>query len=120
MSDGGVWARSAFKKRMDDGLLNIPTNGKFPYHIVGDDAFPLSTRIMKPYPGKSLGYDDSKRIFNYRHIYLRSGYEKYLFRKFYLFIGWHVSDGFLRMHLEFWSIGSKFIEHQLESSHLKR
>lgn len=36
-----VWARSAFKKRMDDGLLNIPTNGIFPYHIVGDDAFPL-------------------------------------------------------------------------------
>lgn len=69
MSDGGVWARSAFKKRMDDGLLNIPTDGEFPYHIVGDDAFPLSTKMMKPYPGKLLGYDDKKRIFNYRYTF---------------------------------------------------
>lgn len=36
-----------------------------PYVFVGDDAFPLSVNIMKPYPGKHVkGFP--KRIYNYR------------------------------------------------------
>lgn len=66
MSDGGVWARSSFKRKLDDGLLHIPQPEGFPYHIVGDDAFPLSLSLMKPYPGKSVDYNTDKRIFNYR------------------------------------------------------
>ena len=36
-----------------------------PYCIVADEAFPLKTWIMRPYPGKSLD-SLSKKIFNYR------------------------------------------------------
>ena len=35
-----------------------------PYVIVGDEAFPLKTYLLKPYPSRQL--DLSKRIFNYR------------------------------------------------------
>ncbi len=37
---------------------------KISYHVVGDDAFPLSTRSMKPYPYRNL--EKENRIFNYR------------------------------------------------------
>lgn len=66
MSDGGVWARSSFKRKLDAGLLNIPAPEAFPYHIVGDDAFPLSMTLMKPYPGKAIENNVDKRVFNLR------------------------------------------------------
>eukprot|EP00794_Sanderia_malayensis_P010419 gene10419-11510_t len=34
------------------------------YHIIGDDAFPLSKNMMKPYPHRNL--ERLRRIFNYR------------------------------------------------------
>ena len=34
------------------------------YVIVGDEAFPLKTYLLRPYPGRDLSID--KRIFNYR------------------------------------------------------
>ena len=43
---------------LENGLL--PNNGV----IVGDDAFPLKTYLMKPYPGANLTYDE--KIYNYR------------------------------------------------------
>lgn len=52
---------------------------EIPYVLVGDEAFPLKTYMMRPYPGKSMkksraevmSKDDklsnrTKRIFNYR------------------------------------------------------
>ncbi|KAB0804438.1 hypothetical protein PPYR_01408 [Photinus pyralis] len=36
----------------------------FSLTIISDDAFALSTKVMKPYPGNNLTHD--KRIFNYR------------------------------------------------------
>ena len=35
-----------------------------PFAIVGDDAFQISTRMLKPYKGRSL--PDGKIVFNYR------------------------------------------------------
>lgn len=71
VSDGGVWEKCSFNKRLHNaelglpGLENIPgTNVAVPYVIVADDAFPLEQHIMKPYPGQQSAI--SKRIFNYR------------------------------------------------------
>ncbi|KAK9882527.1 hypothetical protein WA026_021874 [Henosepilachna vigintioctopunctata] len=71
ISDGGVFSRSNLCNGMKSNLLNFPetvelpgTTEKVPYVIVGDDAFPLLTNLMKPYPERDLTHDC--RIFNYR------------------------------------------------------
>lgn len=71
-SDGGILAHSNLGKSLENDLLNIPnneflpiTNNSAPYVILGDEAFPLKTYLMRPYPGKQLD-DLSKRIYNYR------------------------------------------------------
>lgn len=70
-SDGGIFANSNLGKRLQQGTLGIPGNSSLPgtsiatpHVIVGDEAFPLKTYLMRPYPGNSL--NDDKRIFNYR------------------------------------------------------
>ncbi|KAE9543510.1 hypothetical protein AGLY_002310 [Aphis glycines] len=71
-SDGGILAHSNLGKSLENGSLNIPsdailpnTNNSAPYVILGDEAFPLKTYLMRPYPGKQLD-DLSRRIYNYR------------------------------------------------------
>lgn len=71
ISDGGVFRNSTLSTALSENRLNIPPsrligNGEFnlPYTIVADDAFPLRSYIMKPYPSRNLSRD--KRIFNYR------------------------------------------------------
>lgn len=70
-SDGGVLSKSKFGKALQQGTLNIPGSSTLPnsetqapYVIVGDEAFPLKTYLMRPYPGDNL--DDRKRHYNYR------------------------------------------------------
>ena len=70
-SDAGVWAKSNLKEYLEEKRLQVPddsflpfSNIKSPYMIVGDDAFPLKTYLMKPYPGQNISPD--QRIFNYR------------------------------------------------------
>ena len=70
-SDGGNWSQSPMKKALENGTLNLPKpkylsadSSDIPYVCVGDDAFLLTTYMMKPYPQKHLSPD--KRIFNYR------------------------------------------------------
>jgi hypothetical protein len=36
-----------------------------PHFIVGDEAFPLKTYLMRPYPGLQSKGDNEKSIFNY-------------------------------------------------------
>ncbi|XP_041863337.1 putative nuclease HARBI1 [Melanotaenia boesemani] len=70
--DAGIFANSALKKALSENSLNLPpaeeidgiSPSKINYHIVGDDAFPLSLKLMKPYPHRNL--DQPKQIFNYR------------------------------------------------------
>ena len=61
------------KKAPENNTLNLPkpkplpienSFNDIPYVCVGDDAFPLTTYMMKPYPQKDLSLD--KRVFNYR------------------------------------------------------
>ncbi|KAL7744371.1 hypothetical protein ACLKA6_001760 [Drosophila palustris] len=56
-------------KAVLSGNLEFPENRLLngvstPYCMVADDAFPLNTRIMKPYGARKL--TKSERIFNYR------------------------------------------------------
>lgn len=70
-SDGGVFAKSTLKPILEGDHLNMPsadlvpeTEVTLPYVIVADDAFPLTTRLMKPYPGVEIPLE--QRIHNYR------------------------------------------------------
>lgn len=72
ISDGGVFAKTQFRKLLEDSKLNLPENSPLPgrskaipYVFLGDDAFPLSTYLMKPYPG-AQSKNSPRRIFNYR------------------------------------------------------
>ena len=70
-SDAGVWNRCDLLKLIEENSLEIPHERKLPDSersspmvIVGDDAFPLKTYMMKPWAGQQE--DDKKVLFNYR------------------------------------------------------
>ncbi|XP_047485914.1 protein ALP1-like [Penaeus chinensis] len=70
-SDAGVWDKCTLRECIERQQLQIPpsedlpfTNTKAPYVIVSDDAFPLKTYLMKPYPGRNITKEQT--IFNYR------------------------------------------------------
>ena len=70
-SDAGVFANSEFGKAFNSEKINLPkasilpgTHQEFPYFLVGDEAYPLQTKLMRPFPRRQL--DDKRRIFNYR------------------------------------------------------
>lgn len=72
-SDGGIFRASAMRHWIENGGLNIPsphmlpndeTGNCFPYYFVGDEAFPLSRYLMRPYPQRTL--TNIRRVFNYR------------------------------------------------------
>lgn len=59
-SDGGIFHDSELKKQLENNYLNLPKaksiseNGpKLPYVIVGDEAFPLTSYMLRPYPRSS-------------------------------------------------------------------
>ena len=67
--DAGVFNNSTLKEALLNGSLDIPLPRKIMescihYHIIGDDAFPMSLALMKPYPHRHL--EKEKRIYNYR------------------------------------------------------
>lgn len=71
-SDGGVFGHSDMGMAFESNLLKIPdktelsgTKFKYPYVLVADEAFPLKTYLMKPYPREVLAIKE--RIFNYRN-----------------------------------------------------
>jgi hypothetical protein len=72
-SDGGIWRQCSFFHALnrDDNPLNIPAPTLLPGQteptpnvLLADDAFALSSNLMKPFPGTNLIRRD--RIFNYR------------------------------------------------------
>lgn len=72
ISDGGVFDSTRFKKMLYENTLNLPEleplpgrTKAVPFVFLGDDAFPLSPNLLKPYPG-TQEKASSKRIFNYR------------------------------------------------------
>ena len=76
-SDGGNWSQSRLKNGLEKITLNLPDptplpgrNYPLPYVCTGDDAFPLTVYMMKPYPQRKLSLE--KRIFNYRLSYRKT------------------------------------------------
>lgn len=72
ISDGGVFAKTGFKKLLEKCKLNLPNDGPLPrrtkdvpHVFLGDDAFPLKSTLLKPYPG-AQAKASPRRIFNYR------------------------------------------------------
>lgn len=70
-SDGGIFSDSEFGRRLQNNALDLPPpepltqDGEpVPFVFIGDEAFPLSYNLMRPYPRDQL--NASKRIFNYR------------------------------------------------------
>lgn len=61
VNDATVFSKSSLNKAIEQNLLNIPSNSVF----VGDDAFPLRTNLLKPYP-RSAPLSLQQRVFNYR------------------------------------------------------
>ena len=70
---GHAWSRCSLKKALSDAtnplnLLVLCTrpgrSGAVPFVLTGDEAFPLTTYLLKPYPSKDL--PEEQRITNYR------------------------------------------------------
>lgn len=59
-NDASVFRMSSLKSAIDNSKLNFPND----YFILGDDAFPLSPNLMKPFSKRNLTL--LERIFNYR------------------------------------------------------
>ena len=70
-SDGSVFSNSSLNQSLLSNTINLPppsnlpnTELTLPYVFVGNEAFPLTPNLMRPFPGRNLSHD--KRIFNYR------------------------------------------------------
>jgi len=67
-----VFNNSQIKSKLDNKNLQISEpsavgeNDEIPYVLLGDEAYPLTTYLMRPYP-KSLQLDLKKKVYNYRH-----------------------------------------------------
>jgi hypothetical protein len=70
-SDGGIFAESGLGKAFEEGKAGLPPpsplphdDQEIPFSIVADDAFPLRSWLLKPYPQRFMTRD--QRLFNYR------------------------------------------------------
>lgn len=59
-NNGDIFKESAIGKTFDEGRMNIPQpvaikegGPILPYCLVGDEAFPLKSYLLRPYPGRS-------------------------------------------------------------------
>lgn len=70
-SDGGIFYDSEIGKRLQNGTLTVPpprpvehSGPILPFILVGDEAFPLTQYMLRPYP-RSSRLDRRKNVFNY-------------------------------------------------------
>lgn len=75
VSDSGVWNKCSLKNYLDRNALNIPppvplpgTEDNFPFVIIGNEGFPLSEKLLIPYPKPQCSGKKDKSIFNYRYV----------------------------------------------------
>ena len=70
-SDAQIFGDCDFRDDIDDNTLGIPnaeplpgSDRQLPYFLLGDDAFPMRTWLMKPYSRRTVSRP--QKIFNYR------------------------------------------------------
>ncbi|CAH1979246.1 unnamed protein product [Acanthoscelides obtectus] len=68
-SDGGTFAGSTIFNLLESNFFNVPrptnlpnTNIELPYFLIGDEAYPLKSYLMRPYPRRGL--NPKKEYFN--------------------------------------------------------
>lgn len=71
-SDGGIFKQSVFGQKLEANAMDLPSPKPLwedgldlPYIIVADEAFPLTSYLLRPYSGKD-GFPTEQRIYNYR------------------------------------------------------
>ena len=77
-NDTGVLNNSKMVKKFRADKYSVPnassldgcTFDPLPYFLVGDEIFPLTTWLMRPYPGNLT---EPQRVFNYRLSRARGG-----------------------------------------------
>jgi hypothetical protein len=92
-SDATIWRQSTLRASLMTGTLNLPepdnlpgSDMVLPYHIIGDDIFPLTTHMMKPYP-RQVNLDNmERRVFDFRYVTVLPYLEISFLRFFFLFI----------------------------------
>ena len=99
-NDSGVFRNSSMGKVFFNDEMSLPvvecpedsrTFAKMPYFLVGDEAFPLQSCLLRPYPG----IPKEQRIFSYRLSRARRVIENAFFL---LAVCWRV----------FWLLSDKF------------
>ena len=58
VNDAYVYSKSSFATALQTDALNIPPRGIF----VGDDAFPLKTNLLKPFPRSAILSERERRF----------------------------------------------------------
>ena len=69
VGDARVFSSFTLKSALDKSTLTIPSpcllrEDMIHYHLIGDDAFPMTVTLLKPYPYKNMVRE--KRIVNYQ------------------------------------------------------
>ena len=71
ISDGRVFRNASLSKALEENNLNIPAarclpggDEALPFVVVADDAFPLKSYLIKPYPHRHLTIE--QKNFNYQ------------------------------------------------------
>lgn len=72
-SDGGFFEHCAFRRAIELKKLTLPEETllpestiKAPFVFLGDEAFPLTDYLMRPFPRKTLDESEENETFNYR------------------------------------------------------
>ncbi|XP_067204553.1 putative nuclease HARBI1 [Linepithema humile] len=69
-SDGGIFQASTIGNKFDEDCINVPKptaveGGRvLPYCLVGDEAFPLKSYLLSPYPDRN-GLTPQQDVYNY-------------------------------------------------------
>ena len=68
--DSGVFGRTSFNTRLENGSLGLPPSDVGSFCFVADEAFPLREYLMRPYPGErgpgGGNLPERVQVFNYR------------------------------------------------------